>query len=99
MYFKRFYKRIEKSKIIEDIKKEGFEPTIFTNSAGDVYTPHQHPETKLLVFIKGEMTVEVGDKTFKCSKGDKLLIPGNIVHSAQVGPSGCTFFWSEKLIK
>jgi len=97
MYFKKFYKSIEKSKIIKDIVKEGFEPKMFTNIAGEVYTSHHHPETKLLVFIKGEMTVEVGKKTYKCSKGDKLIIPGNIVHSAHIGILGCTFLWSEKL--
>ena len=40
---------------------------------------------------------KVGDNTFNCSPGDKVVIPGNVEHEATAGPEGCVFFWSEKL--
>ncbi len=44
------------------------------------------------------MEVKVGEETFQCKPGDKLIIPGDTKHSAIVGHDGCEFFWSEKLI-
>ena len=44
------------------------------------------------------MEVRVGDETFQCKAGDKVIVDGNVKHSAVVGPEGCTFFWSEKLM-
>lgn len=98
MYHKKFYKKIDKQQIEKDIKREGFNPLIIHNSAGDVYSLHQHPETKLLVFLQGSMDLNVNGQKFRCLPGDKVLIPGNMPHSAVVGDEGCIFFWSEKII-
>jgi quercetin dioxygenase-like cupin family protein len=43
------------------------------------------------------MEVTVEGKKFHCQPGDKLIINGNVQHSAVAGPQGCGFFWSEKL--
>lgn len=98
MYYKQFYKDLQESEIEKSIKDEGFDPMKYSNGPGDVYPPHSHPETKLLAFLEGSMEVKVGEETFQCIKGDKIIIPGNTPHSAVVGPSGCTFFWSEKMM-
>lgn len=98
MYYPHFYTDLNKKKIGEDVKREGFDPIIFSNEPSFVYSPHEHPETKLLVFLEGSMEVRVGEKTYHCKRGDKLIIPGNTKHSAIVGPEGCIFFWSEKII-
>lgn len=98
MYFQKFFKDLDVNKIKEELRKEGWEPVLFENEPGFVYERHQHPETKLLVFLKGSMKVSVGDETFECRVGDKLIIPGNTPHKALVGDEGCTFFWSEKII-
>lgn len=98
MYFKNFYSGLTEEEIEKSIQEEGFTPLKYENGPGDIYTLHQHPETKLLAFLSGSMEVKAGDETFNCEKGDKLLIPGNTPHSAVVGQVGCTFFWSEKLV-
>lgn len=98
MYYKNFYANCTESEIEKMIRGDGFDPMKFSNSAGDIYQLHQHPETKLLVFLEGTMEVVAAGEKFSCTAGDKLVIPGNAPHSAVVGPSGCTFFWSEKLI-
>jgi len=56
-----------------------------------------HPETKLLVFLEGEMTVYVGEKSYQSQTGNRFVIPGNVEHSAVVGPKGCVLLWSERL--
>ncbi len=98
MYHKNFYSNLTETEIEAKIREEGFEPMKYHDEAGYVYTPHQHPKTKLLAFLDGTMEVKVGEENFSCGKGDKLVIPGNTPHSAVVGPSGCTFFWSEKMM-
>lgn len=98
MYFKNFYAGLSEAQIEKKVQEEGFTPMKYENGPGDVYPLHQHPETKLLAFLSGSMEVKAADETWSCKKGDKLLIPGNAPHSAVCGPSGCTFFWSEKVV-
>lgn len=97
MYQAKFYKTMDEERIAKEVEKEGFDPVRITDPADRIYAPHRHPETKLLVFLKGSMEVRVGDQKFDCKRGDKLIIPGNTEHSAIAGPEGCAFFWSEKL--
>lgn len=97
MYQANFYKTIDKDLIAEKIQKDGFDPVCINDPPGSVYSPHRHAETKLLVFLQGSMEVKVKDRTYDCKPGDKLIIAGNVEHSALVGPQGCLFFWSEKL--
>ena len=97
MYQAKFYKAINQEQIAEEVRKEGFDPLHIVDPPGHLYPPHRHPETKLLVFLQGDMEVTVADQKFICGPGDKLVIPGNLEHSAVVGPEGCVFFWSEKL--
>jgi quercetin dioxygenase-like cupin family protein len=99
MYSKNFYPiGTSRNKIENDIKKEGFTPHLITNSPGYRYEPHQHPQTKLLLCVKGSMSITVDLERYSFEPGDKLIIPGNTPHSALVGPHGCTFYWSEKII-
>lgn len=98
MFYKNFYKGLSEEEIKKKVVEEEYEPIRFTNGPGDIYNIHKHPETKLLVFIKGDMCVTVAGKHYNCEVGDKLIIPGNVEHSAKVGDSGCTFLWSEKLV-
>lgn len=99
MYYKKFYKTINREKIATDVRKEGFNPILITNKPGFIYEKHKHPETKLLIFLKGGMCVTVAGKHYQCGPGDKLIVPGNTAHSAKVDPSGCSFFWSEKKVQ
>ncbi|MFZ5424674.1 MAG: cupin domain-containing protein [Patescibacteria group bacterium] len=98
MYTKGFYKGQTNEEIKEEIMAEGFVPVKITNSSGYVYNAHSHSETKLLAFLQGGMEVRVEESFFKCSEGDKLVIPGNKVHSAIVLSGGCVFYWAEKRV-
>ena len=98
MYTPQAYKDMHRERIAELVKKEGFYPLLVTDNPGYIYHQHEHPETKLLVILEGSMQVSVGEQTFECAPGDRLIIPVNTIHSAEVGQNGCTFFWSEKLV-
>lgn len=98
MHHKGFYNNLSETDIKKRIKKDGFDPVKFENDENDIYRAHKHPETKLLAFLKGDMCVTIDERHYFCEAGDRLIIPGNIEHSAKVGNKGCTFFWSEKLL-
>jgi len=98
MYSRNFYKDLDRTKIKMDVEKEGYHPLVISNDAGFVYHEHQHPETKLLVCLEGNMKVWTQGKEYNFMPGDKLIIPGNTKHKAVVGKTGCTFFWSEKIV-
>ncbi len=93
-----FSKDTRREKIIDEIRKEGFEPTLITDRPNFVYDTHQHPETKLIVCLQGSMKVTVNRRIYDFKAGDKLKIPGNTLHSGVVGDKGCIYFWSEKII-
>jgi len=98
LYDEGYYQPVERDKMEKAVKEDGFEPFLISDPPGTTYLPHTHPETKLLAFLTGEMEINVQEKSFSCSPGDRLIIPGNVEHSALVGPEGCQFFWSEKLM-
>jgi quercetin dioxygenase-like cupin family protein len=97
VYQAKFYCNMEKERIAEEIRKHGFDPQCIEDPPGRIYAPHRHPETKLLAFLEGAMSVNVGSESYECESGDRLVIAGGIQHSAVVGPEGCVFFWSERL--
>lgn len=99
MFKKRYFKELSEKEIAQKIRKEGFDPFVITNSPNYIYSRHKHKETKLLVGLSGSMNIKVGEKEFTLASGDKLVVPGNIYHSAIVGKEGCSFFWSEKLLE
>lgn len=98
MYKKSVYKGLSKEKVRKKVEEEGFDPITINDPPGRVYSPHTHPETKLLAILDGSMDVKTGGEKFTLKKGDQLIIPGRKKHSAIVGKDGCTFFWSEKLV-
>lgn len=98
MYSHNHYKNLTEEEIKNQIELEGFNPIKFTDNPGYIYQPHSHPETKLLAFLNGSMRVTVDNDVYECKAGDKLIIRGEVMHSAKVGSEGCTFFWSEKLM-
>ncbi len=98
MYEAGYYQNLSAAEIADKVQAEGFDPLRISDLPGTVYAPHSHPETKLLAFLRGTMRVTIQGKTYDCSPGDRLIVPGTLEHSAQVGSEGCVFFWSEKMV-
>ncbi len=96
MYQRACYKNLGEAEIFKRIMAEGFTPLAVNDPPGGYYPPHRHLESELLVILKGGMEVLVADQTYHCRAGDRLLIPGNVEHTALVHADGCAYFWAEK---
>ena len=49
---------------------------------GNVPPPHiHHREEETFYVLEGEMTVSVGDRTFRATPGTTVIVPRNVVHS------------------
>lgn len=96
IYEPRAFAGKDEASVRAAVQREGWEPLLIHDPPGTVYPPHQHPEAKLLVFLRGSMEVKVDNAVYRCLPGDKLVIPGGVEHAAVVGPEGCVFFWSEQ---
>jgi quercetin dioxygenase-like cupin family protein len=64
----------------------------WSNGAGDRYAPHSHSYEKVLYCVAGSITFALEDegKQLELKQGDRMVLPAGAVHSAIVGPAGCT---------
>ena len=53
-------------------------------------TLHHHPEEQWGVMLEGAGIRFQGDERIPVSKGDFWRTPGNVPHTLQAGPEGCT---------
>lgn len=97
MIQKDHYKNQQHEKIKQQIIDEGYSPLLIKDAPNTEYSMHTHPETKVLAILSGGMCITIDSKHYNVETGDKVVIPGNIPHSAKVWETGCDFFWSEKL--
>jgi mannose-6-phosphate isomerase-like protein (cupin superfamily) len=83
--------------VLDQLRRDGWDPIPIADPPGYVYPPHSHVETKLLAILRGSMEVRITGEVHRCLPGDQVVIPGGVEHAARVGPDGCTFYWSEQL--
>ncbi len=64
----------------------------WSNGPGDRYAPHSHGYEKVLYCTAGSITfvLEHEGRRLDLSQGDRMVLPAGTVHSAEVGPGGCT---------
>ena len=64
----------------------------WSNGPHDTYAAHSHPYEKVLYCVEGSITfvLEREGKQVDLSSGDRMVLPPGTVHSAVVGPAGCT---------
>jgi quercetin dioxygenase-like cupin family protein len=65
----------------------------WSNGPGDRYAPHSHTYEKVLYCVDGSITfvLEAEDaKRIELRAGDRMVLPPGTIHSAVVGPAGCT---------
>jgi quercetin dioxygenase-like cupin family protein len=64
----------------------------WSNGPGDRYAPHSHPYEKVLYCVDGSITftLEADGRRIELAAGDRMILPVATVHSAVVGPAGCT---------
>ena len=64
----------------------------WSNGPNDRYGAHSHPYEKVLYCVDGSITfvLEREERQLELESGDRMVLPAGTVHSALVGPSGCT---------
>jgi len=64
----------------------------WSNGPGDRYAPHSHTYEKVLYCVDGSITfmLEPEARHLDLKAGDRMVLPAGTVHSAVVGPAGCT---------
>lgn len=64
----------------------------WSNGPGDRYAAHSHSYEKVLYCVEGSITFGLENEAaqLELHPGDRMVLPAGTVHSAVVGPSGCT---------
>jgi quercetin dioxygenase-like cupin family protein len=64
----------------------------WSNGPGDRYAAHSHNFEKVLYCVDGSITfvLESEGRHLELEVGDRMMLPAGTVHSAIVGPAGCT---------
>ena len=64
----------------------------WSNGPGDHYAPHSHGYEKVLYCVDGSITfvLDAEGRRIELNEGDRMVLPAGTVHSAEVGPGGCT---------
>jgi quercetin dioxygenase-like cupin family protein len=80
------------SELQAQLIKEGLFPYDWSNPPGDTYAPHVHDYDKVIVVVRGSITWSLLEtyKTFETHAGDRIELPRDTWHAAEVGPEGVT---------
>jgi quercetin dioxygenase-like cupin family protein len=64
----------------------------WSNGPGDRYGAHSHSYEKVLYCVDGSITfvLESEGRRLELKPGNRMVLPAGTVHSAVVGPAGCT---------
>jgi hypothetical protein len=74
------------------LRREGLEPSSWSNGPHDVYGAHEHGYDKVLACASGSIRFGLPDfgTTLVLVVGDRLELPAGTRHDAVVGPAGVT---------
>jgi quercetin dioxygenase-like cupin family protein len=74
------------------LRKEARSCYSWSNGPHDSYAAHSHPYEKVLYCVDGSITfmLEREGRRLELKGGDRMVLRAGTVHSAIVGPSGCT---------
>lgn len=69
---------------------------VWTDKPNMRYADHTHHAISAHIILKGEMELIVEGKKHILREGDRFDVPANAVHSACMGPEGCSYLVGEK---
>lgn len=78
------------------LREEGFaEVYTWTDGPNTYYGEHKHETKTAHIIIDGRMEITMDGETNIFHTGDRIDIPSNTVHTAKMGPKGCTYVIGE----
>jgi quercetin dioxygenase-like cupin family protein len=85
-------KKPDEATVREILAEEALHPYRWSNSPGDVYSPHTHSYNKVIYVVSGSITFGLPDygEELALKPGDRLNLPAGVSHEAFVGPEGVT---------
>lgn len=57
-----------------------------------VFSPHWHEETEIIILLKGDIQVEIGDVSQTAHAGDIIISNANEIHSGFSGENGAEYY-------
>jgi quercetin dioxygenase-like cupin family protein len=74
------------------LRREATSCYTWSNGPHDRYAAHSHPYEKVLYCVDGSITfvLEREGRQLVLKSGDRMVLPAGTLHSAIVGPAGCT---------
>ncbi|TMI68900.1 MAG: cupin domain-containing protein [Bacteroidetes bacterium] len=67
--------------------------TTALNEGLDSHAPHTHKEEEIILILKGNVIMHVGDKTYSAGPGDIVFLPSMILHNlVNTGKGQCEYF-------
>ena len=78
--------------LMATLRREAGSCYAWSNGPRETYAAHSHPYEKVLYCVEGSIAfvLEREGKRVDLSSGDRMVLPPDTVHSAVVGPMGCT---------
>ncbi len=78
--------------LTEMMQQQKLNPYSWSNNPHDLYSAHKHGYHKVIYVVRGSITfhLPVLKMKIELKAGDRLDLPANIVHSAEVGAEGVT---------
>jgi quercetin dioxygenase-like cupin family protein len=78
--------------LMANLRNEASSCYSWSNGPHDRYAAHNHPYEKVLYCVDGSITfmLEREGRRLELKAGDRMVLPAGTLHSAVVGPGGCT---------
>jgi mannose-6-phosphate isomerase-like protein (cupin superfamily) len=78
--------------LMTKLRAEAHDCYSWSNGPGDRYAAHSHAYDKVLYCVEGSITfvLEAEGRRLELNGGDRMVLPAKTVHSAVVGPGGCS---------
>ncbi len=85
------------SQLEQQLQDEGYAHVyVWRDEPYTLYADHTHQTKTAHVILQGEMTLTSEGNTHIYAAGERVDVPANTVHSAQMGAEGCKYLIGEK---
>jgi len=78
------------------LESDGFDAFTWQDDARADYAPHAHDHDESLWVIEGEITFGVAGRDYRLGPGDRLMLPGDTVHTARAGAAGARYLIGQR---
>jgi mannose-6-phosphate isomerase-like protein (cupin superfamily) len=78
------------------LEDEGFEVVTWRDRCNWTYEPHAHEHDESLWVLRGRIVLKVAGEDISLGPGDRLMLPKEVVHTADVGPDGAVYLIGQK---